>query len=205
MTKFFSYLLILPLVIMFTGCASTYRPIYPQTINYTAHEMKDGVALSYKYDILRERGNKKYAKKEEKKGVKIVAVKVTNNTDSVINLGNDAVFYSGGNQLYPMEPLSVKNTIRQIVPGYLPYIIFTFFNLTVTNSTSIHIYHIGYLLGPALTIGNMAMAGSANANLYRELTEYNIINRDIQKGETVYGIIGIPDMGYNPLSIQLKE
>ena len=172
-------------------------------MNYNSHDFQDGVGISYKYDVLRERGNKKYANKETKKGVKLIAVKITNNTDSVINVGRDVAFYSGQSQLFPIEPMAIKESIKQIVPGYLPYLLLTFTNLYVAIGTSTETYPIGLVLGPAITIGNMAMAGSANKNMLNELYEYNILSRDIQKGETVYGIIGIRDIGYSPISVKM--
>lgn len=207
MTRSFSILLTLTGVIFLSGCAATYRPINPPTLNYDSHDLYDGVGLSYKYDVLRERGNKKYASKEIKKGVKVIAVKVTNNTDSVINMGRDVAFYAGRSQLFLMKPMVIKESIKQIVPGYLPYLALSFVNLTITHSTDGMVtkqetYPTGLIIGPVLTIGNMAMAGTANKSLFTELSEYNIINTAIQKGETVYGIIGVRDIGYTPITVK---
>ena len=203
MKETISKFLTLTIAVMLTGCAATYRPINPTNLNYNSHDLQDGVGLSYKYDVLREKGNKKYAKKEDKKGVKLVAVKVTNNTDSVINVGKDVAFFSGNSQIFPMEPMAIKESIKQIVPGYLPYLLLTFLQLNIYQGNSVDSYPIGVVVGPAITIGNMAMAGSANKNLLNELYEYNILSRDIQKGETVYGIIGVRDMGYSPLTVKM--
>ena len=133
----------------------------------------------------------------------MIAVKITNNTDSIINVGKNVAFYSGQNQIFPMEPMVIKESIKQIVPGYLPYLLLTFTNLYVSDGTSTETYPIGLGLGPVITIGNMAVAGSANKNMLNELYEYNILSRDIQKGETVYGIIGVRDMGYSPISVKM--
>lgn len=205
MKKSISTLLTLISVIILSGCASTYKPINPSTLNYNAHDLQDGIALSYKYDVLRERGNRKYAKKEAKKGVKLIAVKITNNTDSVINVGRDIAFYSGKNQLFLMEPMVVQESIKQNVLAYLPYALLTFVNLSVTNGSSTEFYPIGLALGPAATISNMVIAGTANKKLLDELYDYNILSRDIQKGESVYGIIGVRDIGFSPISVRMIE
>ena len=194
-------------IVFLSGCASSYRSINPSFINYTSHDLKDGISLSYKYDVLREKGNRKYARKEDLKGLKIVSVKITNYTDSVINIGKDVSFYSGYKQVFPLEPIIVKNSIKQYTPSYLLYLLLTPLKLFVTtnNSTGIYsteTYPIGYLLGPTLAIGNVAVAWTANSALQKELYDYNILNRDIVKGETVYGIIGLKDVGYNPISIR---
>ena len=203
MKKTISNLLFVTIVVVLSGCAASYRQVNPPTIHYNSHDLQDGIGFSYKYDVLRERGNKKYANKENKKGVKLIAVKITNNTDSVINIGRDVAFYSGNNQIFPMEPMAIKESLKQFVPGYLPYLLLTFTNLYVTNGNTTETYPIGLVLGPAITVGNMAMAGSANKNMLNELNEYYLMSKDIQKGETIYGIIGVRDIGYIPISVKM--
>lgn len=205
-TKFLAF----GIVVVLSACAASYKPIKPPTVSYNSHDLQDGVEFSYKYDVLRESGNNKYAKKETKKGIKLVAVKITNNTVSELIIGRDIAFYSGQSQIFPMEPLVIKQSIKQIVPGYLFYLLLTPVNLTVTKTSSnghndTEMYPVGLGLGPAITFGNMLVAGSANKNMLNELMEFNILNRDIQPGETVYGIIGIRDMGYVPLTIKMLK
>jgi hypothetical protein len=60
---------------------------------------------------------------------------------------------------------------------------------------------IGLILGPGIAFGNMAVAGTANQNFLRELNEYNLINKTITPGQTVFGLIGVNDIGYNPVRI----
>lgn len=85
-------MIVLILTCVLGGCASSYRPIRPSTLNYTAPVFGNGIGLSYKYDVLKERRNKKYAAKEADHGLKLIAVKLTNNTDTVINVGRDLIF-----------------------------------------------------------------------------------------------------------------
>ena len=193
------------IAVLLGGCAASYKPIDPLTLNYNSHDLQDGMGLSYKYDVLRERGNRKFSRKEDSKGIKLIAVKVTNNSDTTINVGRDVVFYSGQNQIIPMEPLAIKNTIKQIVQGYLPYFIFTFLNLYVYKGNTVETHRVGLVLGPSLTIGNMVVAGTANTDMLNELNEYNILNKNIGKGETAYGIIGVKDVGYSPISLRFKN
>jgi hypothetical protein len=49
----------------------------------------------------------------------------------------------------------------------------------------------------------MVGAGGANQNFLKELNTFNLINKTIKPGETVYGIIGIRDIGYNPINIKV--
>jgi hypothetical protein len=209
MTNTITKIFAIAIVFILSGCAASYKPIYPVSLNYDSHQSEDGVELSYKYDVLRQNGNKKYAKKEDKKGVKLVALKITNNTQSVVNIGKNLTLYSGNNQIRPMEPMVIKESIKQIVPGYLPYLLLTFVNLTTTKEqngmTEQNVIPIGLVLGPGITVGNMLIAGDANTKLLDELRLYNLIGRDIKPGETVYGIIGVRDIGYSPITVEVTE
>jgi len=103
----------------------------------------------------------------------------------------------------------IKESIKQIVPGYLPYLLLTFVNLTTTKEqngmTEQNVIPIGLVLGPGITVGNMLIAGDANTKLLDELRLYNLIGRDIKPGETVYGIIGVRDIGYSPITVEVTE
>ena len=209
MKSLISRAMILTFAVIMVGCAASYKQINPPTLNYNSHDIQDGVSLSYQYDILSIRGNKKYARKEDKNGVKLIAVKVTNNTDSTINIGHDVIFYSNQKQLFPMQPLAVKESIKQIVPGYIPYLLLSFLQLNITKGDpydgyTTESYPIGLAIGPGITIGNMVMASSSNKNMLAELLKYDILNKNIKKGETIYGIIGLHETGYSPITVKLK-
>lgn len=190
-------------VILLGSCASSYKSMNPKAINYVAHDLQGDLSLSYKYDILQENGNKKYAKKEDKKGVRVVAIRLTNNTDRILNVAQDVAFYSGESQIFPMEPQVIKNMLKQPAPAYLLYMFLTPVTLNIIYGTSIDSYPVGLFLGPGLTLLNVATAGSANNKFMRDLTLYDILYTDIQPGESAYGIIGIRDSGFNPLYVEV--
>jgi hypothetical protein len=202
MKKSISSVFLLLLVIFLSGCAANYSSINPPTIKYNAHTSEDGILFSYKYDVLRERGNTKYSNRENIKDLILVAVKITNKTDSVINVGRDLAFYSGQDQIFPMEATYVRNTIRQNVIGYLPYILLVFVELRIGKGNDAQDYPVGLVLGPVLTIANLITSGIANNRLGNELDKYDILDRNIVKGETVYGIIGLRSVGYVPLTLK---
>ena len=51
----------------------------------------------------------------------------------------------------------------------------------------------------------MLVAGNANKKFYEELLQYDILNRDIQKGETVYGLVGFRNLDFSPLTIKITK
>ncbi len=201
-----NYLIIGAFSITLFGCASVYKPIEPQYQNYMAHELTDGISLSYKYDVLQEAGNKKNAKKEDKNEVRVIAVKITNNTDSTICIGKNAAFYSGYNQLAPLSPKAIKEQIGQSPASHLLYLLLMPMNLYTTKQsdtgTETKSYPIGLIVGPGIAIGNMVVASNSNSNMEIELIKNDVIGRDIQKGETIYGIVAFKGVGYLPLSIK---
>jgi hypothetical protein len=198
--------------IVFCGCASSYKPINPVSVNYTTSNLDDGISFSYRYDVLGEAGNKKYSRHEKTSFVKLVAVKITNLTGQKINLGSDVSFFAGTKIIYPLDPLIIKSELKQGVGVYLLYLLLTPVNLYTTNSSSnggyysssTQTYPIGYILGPGISLGNILVSSSANQNFQQELLEYNI-NKDVENGQTIYALVGFRDIGYEPLTLKLKD
>lgn len=207
MVKFISKAVIVAFSVIFVSCASSYRPINPGSFNYPSSGKSDSIDFSYRYNVLTESGNKKYAKKEIKRSIQLVSVKITNNTSHSFTIGKDVSFYSGDYKVTPLSPSATKDVLMQIVPGYLPYALFCFTKITYTENengmvTKQESYPVGLILGPALTIGNMVMAGASNKKLLAELKAHNVIDREVKSGETVYGLIGIRNGGYTNLTLK---
>lgn len=198
--------LLLIAVIFAGGCASNYHTINPGRTHFPAPAEKEyGLSFAYKYDLLRAKGNKKYAKKEDKKGVRVVAVKITNNTGSTLIFPDDFDIMSGDSPVYLLEPEAVHRQLKQGVPIYLLYLLFTPMNLYTYDDTGVtSSTPVGLLLGPGLTALNIGIAASANNKFKQELLDYDIYNMEIKDGETITGLIGITDNGYAPLSLELK-
>ena len=189
------------LVIAIVGlgsCASSYQAIQPAAVNYQTTNTNKSVDFSYKYDVLGERGNKKYRKRESRKGIKIVAVRVINNSEKAFTFGEDLSVHRNNAPVEILEPAYVHRELKQGVPIYLLYMLLTPMQLYTGEDS----YPIGVIIGPGITAGNMITAGTANGRLLRELQSNFLNGRVIQPGETAYGLIGIRDQGYSPLSLQ---
>ena len=190
---------------LLTNCASGYKLINPETINYKSGDQAEGVSLQYKYDLL----DKKYAKKEVKKDVKLVAIKVTNNTDRDLTFGNEIkLTYENGNQVLVMDNTKVFKDLKQSPATYLFYLLLTPINLYTSSSSDgynedTNSFPIGLIVGPGLAGGNMIAAGSANKKFETELLTYDINGTVIPKGETRYGLIGINSDSFDALKIKL--
>lgn len=195
--------LILISIISLTSCASGYKMIEPTSINYVSTTESKGVKLEYKYDLL----DKKYAKKEIKKGVKLVAVKITNGSDKDLMFGREIkLTYGNGTEIIAMENNKVFKTLKQKPATYLFYLLLTPLNAYTTSSNgSSSSFPVGLIVGPGLAGGNMIAAGSANKKFKTELLEYNINGTLIKKGETKYGLVGIRSDSFEALKIKVEQ
>lgn len=199
--------LLLATVLTLTNCASGYKMIEPKSINYISANESDGVKLEYKYDML----DKKYEKKELKKGVKLVAVKITNNSGKDLMFGRDAkLSYENGTEVYVMENEKAFETLKQSPASYLWYLLLTPVNFYTTQTNSNGLQEetsstpIGLVLGPGLAGGNMIAAGSANKKFKEEILQYNVNGTIIKNGEIKYGLIGIKADSFDTLKLKIE-
>jgi hypothetical protein len=164
-------------ILMFSSCASTYKSLKPSSSYFGNTDEVNGVKFSYKQGVLAETGNKKYAKREVSKAIKVVSVKIINNSSKDLVIGQNAKFYTGSSELRLIEPTTVHQQLKQGVPVYLLYLLLSPVQLYTSNSNgTVSSTPIGLILGPTISIGNMAVAGSANQNFLKELNEFNLGN-----------------------------
>lgn len=191
-----------------SGCASSYTPIQPERIaTYQSSPVGAPLQFGYQYDALRQRGrNKKYAKKEQKHGYHVVAVRVTNSTPSDINFSRDAVLYCGDR---PVQPVAAQMAAQDMKQGVWIYLLYVLLNPTFTKTTTTNGYTTAsdgttFYIGPFIAGGNILGASLANNNFRRDLETNDLINRNIRPGETVYGIISLREPSVAPLRLELR-
>jgi hypothetical protein len=204
-TRLWAGILLLPLL---SGCASAYHPVKPEALPYSYKEvnLQDQVSLSYMYDGLALRGNKKYVKREMKNAIKVVGVKIENSSAYPINVGEDCRFYMGDRELNPIDPNLTATLIKQPVPIYLLYSLlnFTFYTEVdpytnkPTNSTFIP-------SGPFIAVGNMVVAGTANTQMRKELIGKSILAKTIAPGQTAYGLLCLRETSSGPIKIRVNK
>jgi hypothetical protein len=93
-------ILSLAIVTLFGSCASGYKTINPTNLSYHSSSSDKSVILQYKYELL----DKKYKKKEVARGIRLMAVKITNNSNEDLVFGKDIILtYDDGSKLYIMD------------------------------------------------------------------------------------------------------
>jgi hypothetical protein len=185
-------------VFLLWGCASVYKPIQPSSLNYSNTEVGEEISYSYKFDVLNEKGNKRYARKEDKFNIDILSVKLINNTNKELDFNKNVKCYMGDRELYPLESNSVTSRIKQ---GVIGYILYGFVFLYIGNEENVTTIPIGLPIG----IGNMIAAGSSNGKFKREFSEYNLVNKTINPGDTIYGLVAFKDIEYGKFEMKIVE
>jgi hypothetical protein len=190
--KFLKYVLIALTISLSFSCASGYKPVNLNSIEYPFTKTDDGVILKYRFGFL----NKKYSKKEQAKGVKLIAVKITNTTDKAITIGKDFHFVNdNGDKLMILGPENTSNKLKQISALHLIYLAMAPINLFVTktsgNQTETKTYPIGLISGAGLALGNMLTASSANKKLKEQLYDGYIVGSSKGPGKELTGIVSV--------------
>ena len=197
---------------MLSSCAGTYNSINPQTLAYGyAPKSNTQVQLGYHHNVLTEHRNKKFARKEHKKNIQLIAIKVTNNTNRSLTVGQDIQMYSGSVPVLPLDQEITYKSLRQQAPLFLLYLLLTpsqFYysdgsSTSYSSQNQVESFPIGLILGPGLAIGNMLVASSNNKKFEEDLTRYNLMNRTIAPGETVHGLIGTTKSYTEPLEMRI--
>ncbi|MEN8124508.1 MAG: hypothetical protein ABFR32_05200 [Bacteroidota bacterium] len=197
------FLSIIVLNVLLTSCASAYKEISPNTQNYLSSNEDDGVLLQYKYDVLKK---KKYYKKEAKKGIKVVSLKITNKTNDELIFGKDIkLVNSQGIDLLLASNSETYDILKQKSGLYFLYLLLGFVSVNtfdeygnIDNSIP-----VGLVIGPGVALGNFFVANTANKKLKGELTSYDLYGKTIKSGETVYGMIGIKAESAETINIKV--
>ncbi len=180
--------------ILFTSCASTYKVIEPNRTNFPPSSKEGKVSLAYRYDVLREAGNKKMGKSEIRNDVRVVAIKLTNLSDSIIDIKRDLTFYCGAYPVTLMTPFQLKTQVQQ---SWWAYSLFCIGCLTFAPLDVIVFGGIG--------VGNMMVASNANNQFLNEAIKFDITNKQLKPGETMSGLIGFKTTHSDPITIKVKE
>lgn len=207
MASTFTNLCTAGLLALSTGCAGTYTLVKPDRIGtYTQAPASGPVEFAYQFDALRLRGgNKKYVKKEAKRGYHVVAVRLTNKSTQEINFSRDLTLLYGDRPVTPIPNAAAAKDMKQGVAIYLLYVLLNFrvgtqFDPRTGTTTG------GTFLptGPFIAGANMLGASGANTNMRKEFEYYDLTNRTIKPGETRYGILSLREIAVAPLKIEMR-
>jgi len=189
-------------LMLLSSCASRYKRINPETVVYNSISTDNSITMEYKYDVL----TKKYKKKEGKKKLRVVAIRITNRGETEKVIGQDIRFvYQSGAELSLLDHKIIFKSLKQHPATHLLYMLFTPLNIYVSDgyNGSTSTIPVGLAIGPGLTLGNVLTSSGANRKFRKELEAKSLIGKIIKPGETVSGVIGIAAEGYDPIQIKV--
>jgi hypothetical protein len=188
------------------SCASSYKQINPDSLYFTGKSGQDDIEFSYKTSILNTSGNSKFALKEAKSGTSLIAVRILNNSEKEIIIGQNAHLKSGNYQLELLTPNQITSKIKQSTASYLLFMLLTPMHLTIDDRDGPpESYNIGIGVGPGLTLLNMATASGANSAFYNELVQFSLINKSIAPGETTFGLVGFNHHSFGTIELEIFD
>lgn len=185
--------------ILMSGCAGSYKSLDLATLNYTKGSgTSNTYSTEYRYDILSTRSNKKYAKKEDKSGISLVAIKFTNNSEEAVK-GSELSFFNGDQQITPVDKETVYKKLKQ---GSAIYLLYLPIVLTQTDCSNFGGCETKVLfpIGIPLALINILISSSSNSTFKKELVEYDFENKVIQPGQSEYAIIGVKNSNYGVIN-----
>ena len=196
-TLFFAFALFL------TGCAAVYKPIIPTDIYYLSKIEDKSVTLEYEYSLL----PRKYAKKEIKNNIRLVALRITNHSGQDLVFGENVKLYFNNNtEITMLDKDQIYSSLRQKSEFYLFYLLLLPLQIKPDNigNQPTKSIPIGLGIAPGLAAGNIILARSANSKFKKELNQYYLPKGAILKSNTtVYGLIGIRTKNYEGLLIKV--
>jgi len=196
---------LIALLTFLNSCACNYNTIEPDQISYRKSRYNaDSLKLGYKYDLV----HSKYARKEIKKGVRLVAIEITNNTGKDLVFGRDVILtYPDGEVADVLDREFVFQELKQHPASHLLYLLLTPLTLTFDetdasgNQEEGSPIPVGYVLGPGIAGFNLLIANGANQRFKKDLLEYDLERALLENGKTTYGIIGLRLDFPEPLSL----
>jgi hypothetical protein len=187
-----------------TSCATSYVSIKPESQKFISSSTTNNIKLEYKYDLL----TKKYARREYRKDIKVVAIKVTNNSENDLEFGKDfSLAFNDGRNVELLDTDVLYKKLKQRSGSFLWYLYFAGFGLqpysnTDNNSSSLLV--LVPVLSSGLAFGNYIVAYESNNEFKDELKKYEMLWKKIPKGESKVGIIGIWSGNHDGLVIKMK-
>jgi hypothetical protein len=180
-------------VILFSSCASTYKPVMLQKFAYEDEQFHNGIEISYAHNLQYLSRNKWYTKKEAKFGMIAVAVKVENNSDESVELSpaNFKVYGPNGVARRLYTPLEYGEKVKQRTGRHLLHALYGPWAVSWETDANGNVESNVFFLpvGAIIGIGNAVRASKANRINIENLDRNAIWNKIVDPGETVYGTI----------------
>jgi len=189
---------------LITGCARTYHVINPSILHHENKKtLKKDVDISYLYNVQNLMQNKPYERKENKKNIHLLSVRIENNSNSPITITkeNFQIKTSSGKEIKIIDPLLYSKTIRQYSETFLLFyglsgIGYEWGTVNGESYSKLTYSPLNLIIG----IGNTIFAENSNAKQKKNLIENDIFNKTIHPHSSITGLIAVYTLSYPELN-----
>lgn len=202
-----SFITIAILIFLVSSCARPYRKINMSAVPFNEFRSDQNISYSIRQGVLYNMRNFFFARREMKKNLSLVALKIVNNSDTAINI-NDLRFTCGA--LLPIQQIGVNeyfNVLKQKPALYWLYSVgavvypkpavytdpVTNNQFPKPNNPKKFIKNgkqfIPIPIGLPVAAANYAIAYRSNKKMLLDLQLLNLTNRVIQPHDTIQGIL----------------
>jgi hypothetical protein len=202
-----SFITIAILILLVSSCARPYRKINMSAVPFNEFRSDQNISYSIRQGVLYNMRNFFFARREMKKNLSLVALKIVNNSDTAINI-NDLKFTCGA--LLPIQQMEVKdyfNAVKQKPALYWLYSLgavvypkpavyrdpVTDIQYPKPNNSKKFIKNgkqfIPIPIGLPIAAANYAIAYRSNKKMLLDFQLLNLTNRIVQPHDTIQGIL----------------
>jgi len=211
-------------ILIISSCARPYRKINMTSIPFKENRVENKISYSVRQGLMYNTRNFFYAKKEQKKDLSLMAIKIINKSELPINI-NDLQFSCGASvPIAPIRKEDYYNAIKQKAGLYWLYSVgfMVYPKPAVTKDPVTGVQtnqpnnpkkfikngkqYIPLPFGLPVAAANYGIAYRANKKLKNDLEYLDLANKVIQPGDSIFGILsfkGVANCG--DIFITVKE
>jgi len=196
--------------LMLFSCARSFHTINPAIYNFDNNKvLAEDINISYKYGCQELAQNKPYSRKERIKNIKLISIKIENqsNSEVTINKDNFVIKTASGRDIVIISSEEYSKAIRQYSETFaLFYGLAGITYLSITTPEGKTTTEWGYNPIPlVIGLGNAIFAEVANSNQKKNLALYNIFGKTIMPNSTIYGLLAINETSFPELNFVLYK
>lgn len=197
------------MIFLITGCASSYKKInIPMEMTKKGiTPTDDEISIQFITTSLIDSNNERYFKYCNKNQVNLLAVRIKNNSDKPIYIGNNLKVYNNGNEVNIQTPESYLQLIKQPKLGYIFYSLI-WLNVSHTETDSYGHQEMkvsSYPVGVLFTLFNIILASVADSDFKNDVLNNYLINKTIEPNTEKYGFLLFQAPIGGSIKIELQE
>jgi hypothetical protein len=182
----FPALCLFGLWLFFTGCASNYHFIEPLKLDFQqpTDTLTGGlVQITWRYNVLKDAGNRRYARKEKRNRVSLLALRIDNRSADTLRFPEDFLVSTDSVLLEPLLLEEAGEALSQ----------------TFVEDNPAADVDAGTTLDFITGLFNTGIQLKANLRFAKEMMEYYLVYSDIMPGSVVVGLVALPVKSGAPL------